>query len=214
MTNAGKHAPGARVSIEARGNPADGLHLWGRNPLGFSPKGTPGSGLGLVGRAERAALVGGTVDHGSHGGEFGLEVWLPWTPGPTPQRRRPGSRRRERLARDQLDALVLPLLLRCAAEVTASRRRSLRPGARRVGGTTLVGRLLVAGAAFTADRRALGQQGPAGAAVSRLVHQARPFFDDLDFFAAARWEERLRRIASARRSALARARELARSRLR
>lgn len=80
VTNAGKHAPGARVSIEARGNPSDGLHLWVRNPLGFSPKGTPGSGLGLVGLAERAALVGGTVDHGSHGGEFVLEVWLPWTP--------------------------------------------------------------------------------------------------------------------------------------
>ncbi len=80
VTNARKHAPGAVVRIEARGGPDEGLALTIRNPLGFGDVAAPGSGLGLVGLAERAALSGGTLEHGRERGEFVLKAWLPWTP--------------------------------------------------------------------------------------------------------------------------------------
>jgi len=80
VTNARKHAPGAVVHIEACGSPEDGLRLVVHNPLGFGPVAAPGAGLGLVGLAERAALAGGTLEHGRKQDEFVLEVWLPWTP--------------------------------------------------------------------------------------------------------------------------------------
>ena len=39
----------------------------------------PGSGTGLVGLAERAALSGGRLEHGLDSqGEFRLRAWLPW----------------------------------------------------------------------------------------------------------------------------------------
>jgi signal transduction histidine kinase len=34
--------------------------------------------MGLVGVAERVALVGGRVEHGPAAGGFRLEAWLPW----------------------------------------------------------------------------------------------------------------------------------------
>jgi signal transduction histidine kinase len=37
----------------------------------------PGSGLGLIGLAERVELVGGRLAHGTAEGRFGLEVRLP-----------------------------------------------------------------------------------------------------------------------------------------
>ena len=81
LTNARKHAPDTLVSVDLTGGPDDGLTITVRNPLrlGSEPLGVPDSGLGLVGLAERAALVGGRLRHGvTSGREFKLTAWLPW----------------------------------------------------------------------------------------------------------------------------------------
>ena len=78
ITNAGKHAPGAAVAIRLAGSPADGVDVWLRNPVGFDPSAAPGSGLGLLGLAERAQLAGGTLEHGRNGSAFVVHGWLPW----------------------------------------------------------------------------------------------------------------------------------------
>ncbi|MGZ5405217.1 MAG: sensor histidine kinase [Nocardioides sp.] len=78
ITNARKHAPGAVLSVEVSGDPEAGIDVRLRNPIGFGPSETPGSGLGLIGLAERAALRGGRLDHRRHGREFELHGWIPW----------------------------------------------------------------------------------------------------------------------------------------
>lgn len=77
LTNARKHAPGAAVHIRLTGRPGDGLRLHVANPLGFG-SGTPGSGLGLVGVGERAALLGGRLQHRCEQDSFVLDTWIPW----------------------------------------------------------------------------------------------------------------------------------------
>jgi signal transduction histidine kinase len=78
ITNAGKHAPGALLSIRVSGTPDEGVDIMLRNPIGFGPTTTPGSGLGLVGLAERAELRGGHLTHGRDGSTFVLHAWIPW----------------------------------------------------------------------------------------------------------------------------------------
>jgi signal transduction histidine kinase len=78
ITNAGKHAPGAVVRIEVTGSPEDGIDMLLRNPLGFGPSRTPGSGLGLVGLTERAELRGGRLEGRREGQQFVLRGWIPW----------------------------------------------------------------------------------------------------------------------------------------
>ena len=77
-TNARKHAPGSRLSIRVSGSPEDGIAVELRNPVGFGPPAVPGSGLGLVGLAERAELAGGRLDHRREDGTFLLHAWIPW----------------------------------------------------------------------------------------------------------------------------------------
>jgi signal transduction histidine kinase len=63
------------------GSPYAGLLIVVTNPLEVGTLGTaiPESGLGLVGLAERAALVGGRMTHRiTPGREFVVEAWLPW----------------------------------------------------------------------------------------------------------------------------------------
>jgi len=82
LTNARKHAPGTHVSVRVDGDPATGVTVTVHNarPVGASGRpATPGSGLGLVGLRERAALVGGTVDAQGAPDGFTLRGWLPWT---------------------------------------------------------------------------------------------------------------------------------------
>jgi signal transduction histidine kinase len=79
LTNASKHAPGAHVTIVVTGSPREGLDVVMSNPLGFHPAEAPGSGLGLVGLAERAELRGGRLEHGRRGTLFVLRGWIPWT---------------------------------------------------------------------------------------------------------------------------------------
>ncbi|MGJ6980732.1 sensor histidine kinase [Aestuariimicrobium soli] len=79
LTNARKHAPHARVTLELSGRPGEGLVIRCTNPLSTGTAGLPGAGLGLLGLAERAQVMGGRIGHGvTDDRRFALEVWLPW----------------------------------------------------------------------------------------------------------------------------------------
>jgi signal transduction histidine kinase len=88
ITNAAKHAPAATLHVSVSGSPELGVDVELRNPLGFGPTRTPGSGLGLVGLAERAELRGGHLVHGVERGggvpTFVVRAWLPWSCGEEP----------------------------------------------------------------------------------------------------------------------------------
>jgi signal transduction histidine kinase len=77
ITNARKHAPGARLRIELAHDEADSVRLTLTNPLGFGNGDTPGSGLGLIGIAERVEVAGGRFTRDLVDGEFTLSAWLP-----------------------------------------------------------------------------------------------------------------------------------------
>ena len=104
LTNARKHAPNQPVHITMEGTPGTGLHIEVTNRL--SPRapeaaggpgrprasggpgrpgalgGSGGSQVGLIGLAERASLVGGSIEHGvTPTGDFRLAAWLPWPKG-------------------------------------------------------------------------------------------------------------------------------------
>ncbi len=80
LTNARKHAPGTKVTVTVRGRPGDGLTVGVHNPAPAGPvPHVPGSGQGLIGLTERAALAGGRLEHGPDpDGGFTLRAWLPW----------------------------------------------------------------------------------------------------------------------------------------
>ncbi|MER5495197.1 sensor histidine kinase [Streptomyces sp. NPDC002454] len=80
LTNARKHAPGARVSVRVAGAPGTGLTVTVRNPPPSDRvPAVPGSGQGLIGLTERATLAGGRIEHGPDGaGGFRVSAWLPW----------------------------------------------------------------------------------------------------------------------------------------
>ncbi|MFI7547071.1 sensor histidine kinase [Actinoplanes sp. NPDC049599] len=81
LTNARKHAPGARVRVAVTGHAEQGLVVEVGNPLRAGGPALPGAGAGLVGLRERVQLAGGRLDHGpTAAGEFQLRAWLPWTP--------------------------------------------------------------------------------------------------------------------------------------
>lgn len=77
LLNARKHAPGARVSVQIA-DTAGTTVLRVSNPLVRDPQGPVGTGLGLLGVAERAELLGGAATYGrSDDGTFDVEVVLP-----------------------------------------------------------------------------------------------------------------------------------------
>lgn len=79
VTNARKHAPGARTSLKVMGGPGEGILIDVINPITRPPASTAGSGRGLAGIAERTELLGGRVAHGLHGdNDFRVLVELPW----------------------------------------------------------------------------------------------------------------------------------------
>ncbi|MEE6272328.1 histidine kinase [Georgenia sp. MJ206] len=88
LTNARKHAPGAGVEVRLGGAPGGLLTVEVRNAPAQpgavrGPDGphavTPGAGAGLAGMRERAALVGGVLEHGVEAdGSFAVRAWLPW----------------------------------------------------------------------------------------------------------------------------------------
>jgi len=82
LTNARKHAPGAKVRVRIAPGPDDGLaiEIVNRLPRRHEPSAIPGAGAGLIGLRERVALVGGRLEHGrTPDGDFRLAVWLPLT---------------------------------------------------------------------------------------------------------------------------------------
>lgn len=81
LTNARKHAPGACVNLTISGEVGAGVVLEARNRTDVSasrPAGIAGSGLGLVGLAERTRLAGGGSRVQNGDGEFTLTAWVPW----------------------------------------------------------------------------------------------------------------------------------------
>lgn len=81
LTNARKHAPGAAVVISLAGDAGAELEVAVTNPRSVAGPGpVPGSGLGLLGLAERVDLAHGRLEHGWVSDEqHRLAVWLPWT---------------------------------------------------------------------------------------------------------------------------------------
>jgi signal transduction histidine kinase len=104
LTNARKHAPGAIVDVTVTGAPQAGLVAEvtsrgtqggvipslaspdiRRAPAGHdaaaSVKAPPGPGAGLIGLAERLALIGGDLQHGTNAmGDFVLRATIPGAP--------------------------------------------------------------------------------------------------------------------------------------
>jgi signal transduction histidine kinase len=82
LTNVSKHAQGTATTVTVAGGPGDGLRVTVRNrlPVRQPPEvALPGSGVGLVGLAERVALAGGALRHGPNGdGEFVVDARLRW----------------------------------------------------------------------------------------------------------------------------------------
>ena len=81
LTNARKHAPNTLVRVSVTGSPSAGLSVTVCNPLEVGSNGVaaPESGLGLIGLAERTALVGGRLTHRiTPAREFVVDAWLPW----------------------------------------------------------------------------------------------------------------------------------------
>jgi signal transduction histidine kinase len=82
LTNARKHAPGAPVTVTVTTDGRPGLlaeiisHNLAAPPARSTPP--PGAGAGLIGLAERVALAGGKLEHGtSPAGEFVLRATVP-----------------------------------------------------------------------------------------------------------------------------------------
>jgi signal transduction histidine kinase len=80
LTNARKHAPGARVVLSGRGEPGRDAVVRVRNavPVGVTAAEIPGAGTGLTGLAERVAVHGGELTSGVDGGEFRVSARVPW----------------------------------------------------------------------------------------------------------------------------------------
>lgn len=82
LTNALKYGDDHAAALSVNGSPT-GLHIRATNRVG---RGVPsGSGLGLLGMAERVALLGGRISHETRDGEFVLDVVLPRAIGGEPR---------------------------------------------------------------------------------------------------------------------------------
>jgi signal transduction histidine kinase len=86
LTNARKHAPNAAVEVTIAADARAGLvvEVVSRRPVGVGAKAalaTSGGGAGLIGLAERLALVGGELEHGPDtNGDFVMRATLPRVP--------------------------------------------------------------------------------------------------------------------------------------
>lgn len=82
LTNARKHAPGARIELCVVGGPGDGVSIESANPLPANQNSPSqrGSGRGLTGIGERVRLLGGTMEQSKNDGMFRVRVELPWMP--------------------------------------------------------------------------------------------------------------------------------------
>lgn len=83
ISNVRRHAPGATLYLDVRGDPSFGLTIRATNWLtpNVSPS-SQGGGHGLQGMNERSLLLGGTFQAGvTREGAFAIAVWLPWVVG-------------------------------------------------------------------------------------------------------------------------------------
>ncbi|WP_432545440.1 sensor histidine kinase [Kineococcus sp. SYSU DK004] len=88
LANAAAHAPGAVCAVEVDATASDRVVLTVRNGPPTGPDQGPGSGFGLVAMAERAQLVGGTLEHGPTGdGGWRVRLRLPAEPAARPDHR-------------------------------------------------------------------------------------------------------------------------------
>lgn len=80
LTNAAKHAPGARVQITLEGAAGETLHVIVRNSSSTAPAAPPpSSGFGLLGLTERVTLAGGGITHHPTPDKgYLLTAHLPW----------------------------------------------------------------------------------------------------------------------------------------
>lgn len=80
LTNHRKHAPDGPLRLSLTGGARDGLTITAGNPVRQDrPERPEGSGQGLVGMNERAALAGGSMRRTLTPTDFALEIWLPWS---------------------------------------------------------------------------------------------------------------------------------------
>ncbi|WP_328504170.1 histidine kinase [Streptomyces sp. NBC_00457] len=88
LTNAAKHAPGARIHITLDVTAGDQLDVSVRNSAATTkPARSPASGFGLLGLTERVDLAGGKLDHHPTPDDgYLLTAQLPW-PDPTHEKR-------------------------------------------------------------------------------------------------------------------------------
>jgi signal transduction histidine kinase len=78
LTNVTRHAGGAAATVRVSYAPAELMVEVGDDGRGAGPAPGVGTGSGLVGMAERAAALGGTVDAGPRpGGGFTVRARLP-----------------------------------------------------------------------------------------------------------------------------------------
>ncbi|MEL5957255.1 histidine kinase [Streptomyces sp. CLV115] len=125
LTNAAKHAPGARVDVRvthAAGETAVRVEN-GPAPAPARAEGVPGTGRGLIGLDERVRLTGGEFTHGPYGGGFAVTARIPHAAPTALVHRAPAAPRpvppalpqehrhaRSRVRRALAVAVVLPLV--------------------------------------------------------------------------------------------------------
>ncbi|MFC8534599.1 sensor histidine kinase [Streptomyces sp. NPDC057249] len=119
LTNAAKHAPGARVDVRLTHTAGTTTVRVGNGPAPAGRQGVPGTGRGLPGLDERVRLAGGTLTHGPYEDGFAVTAHLPHTPparlpaaapAPAPGALPPEHRHARGRARRALAlAVVLPL---------------------------------------------------------------------------------------------------------
>jgi signal transduction histidine kinase len=79
LTNARKHAPGARVTVSLSGGPGETIDIRVVNAVVAVGNHNPApGGLGLIGLDERVGLLGGSLHHTLLADRFVLDASLPW----------------------------------------------------------------------------------------------------------------------------------------
>jgi signal transduction histidine kinase len=77
LTNAHRHAPGARIALTISGDPGVGVDVIMVNPLAPDAM-PPGNGTGLAALAERVRVLGGSLEAMRRADHFRLGAHLPW----------------------------------------------------------------------------------------------------------------------------------------
>ncbi|GAA4463918.1 sensor histidine kinase [Phytohabitans houttuyneae] len=116
LTNAAKHAPGAKVTVALRQEGTDAVVAVVNEAAPAGPASAGSNGHGLVGLHERVRLAGGTLHTEPLGGGFAVTARIPVTTGPatTPPRHAGTSQRELALARREvrrtvIDAIWVPM---------------------------------------------------------------------------------------------------------